>query len=494
MTAVDKYDVNRGFKFSTYATHWIRQGITRAIADRGRNVRIPVHMCEKIGTFRKTILNLESKLNGQPTMREIANEMGVSISKVNELYKLQNDTVSLNTLIGDDESSELEDFIPAADEKIEDVVLEKNMQSQVEKLFKKCNLKPREIEVLMLRFGFNDREPMTLEEVGQKFGITRERVRQLEAKSLMTIRRSKYIKEFAEYMHDADQALQNIEEFRKKYNETGNYNGAYLKRDDQEKEKESDKMAKLHTIYQYFNDYTKEQVDTMLAKLKEEDRELITLRYGEDLENPVSVKLSEEQTKRFYGSLVPKMRRLLLNPNNERAPRKRGRKKRTIVTTNSTEIQTTESVQKKVEQIENTSVPEIITPEGESDVQSLEQENIFSKDDCCKMLELLRTPSFGQMLNVLTPKEAIIISLKLGYVGEKYFSTESIAQFLEIEQDEVRETTKKVLLVYKENINAFLDNIIDVVGDQDETPKVLSLKPNEAPKVLSINPNKNTEK
>lgn len=164
------------------------------------------------------------------------------------------------------------------------------------------------------------------------------------------------------------------------------------------------------------------------------------------------------------------------------------------MTTNSTEIQTTESVQKKVEQIENTSVPEIITPEGESDVQSLEQENIFSKDDCCKMLELLRTPSFGQMLNVLTPKEAIIISLKLGYVGEKYFSTESIAQFLEIEQDEVRETTKKVLLVYKENINAFLDNIIDVVGDQDETPKVLSLKPNEAPKVLSINPNKNTEK
>lgn len=497
MTAVDRYDVSRGLKFSTYATHWIRQGITRAIADKGRNVRIPVHMYEKIGAYKKAIIALETKLNRQPTINEIANEMGLSIPEVNRLHKLQIDTVSMNTLIGDDEDTELENFIPATDETPEDVAIAGTMQYQVKKLLEDCNLKPREIEILMLRFGFNDREPMTLEEVGKKFEITRERVRQIEAKALMKIRRSKHIKELAEYMQDSEQALENIEEFRERYRKTGNFNKAYLKDDGRTKEKESDKMSKLQTIYQYFKDYTKEQVDAMLSKLTEEERNLITLRYGEDLENPVSVKLSKEHTDKFYGSLVPKMRRLLLNPNNEKKPRTRGPRKSKTSSSNQKSNQTTKPVEGKIvkpeERVEQKKepmispqlklaetevVPELQTPNEELNIQPSEKGNNVTKDDCIKMLELLRTPTFSQMMSVLTAKESIIISLKLGYVDGKYFSTESIAQFLGIEQEEVRETTKKVLLVYKDNLNAFLDNIIEVATDQIGEAKVLSIRPN----------------
>ncbi len=501
MTAVDKYDVEKGYKFSTYATHWIRQAITRAIADKGRNVRIPVHMYEKIGAYKKAVTNLEAKLNRQPTLNEIANEMGLSISEVTKLHKLQSDTVSINTLIGDDEDTELENFIPASEETPEDVAIAGTLQYQVRKLFEDCNLKEREIEILMLRYGFNDREPMTLEQVGKKYNLTRERVRQIEAKALMKIRRSKHIKALAAYMQHPEKSLESIEEFREKYRESKKPYKAYLKDDGRTKKKENDEMPKLQTIYQYFKDYTREQVDEMLSKLTEEERTLMTLRYGEDLDNPVSGKLSKEQTDKFYGTLIPKMKRLLKNPNNERKSRKprKPREKKSVITNQTQEavapithehsileqpiLPSGEStqitpVQEIKEEVEGELVQKIEPKEEPTPVvKADEASNDITKHDCVKMLELLRTPTFTQMMSVLTAKESIIISLKLGYVDGKYFSTESIAQFLGIEETEVIETTKKVLLLYKENINSFLDSIIEVATDQVEHGRVLSMKP-----------------
>ena len=493
MTAVDKYDVSRGLKFSTYATHWIRQAITRAIADKGRNVRVPVHMYEKIGAYKKAVTNLEARLNRQPTINEIANEMGLSIPEVTKLHKLQNDTVSMNTLIGDDEDTELENFIPASEETPEDVAIVGTMQLQVRKLLEDCNLKPREIEVLMLRFGLNDREPMTLEEVGKKFNITRERVRQIESKALMKIRRSKHIKSLAEYMQNPDKSLENIEVFREKYRETGNPNKAFLKEDGRTQGKEKKEMAKLQTIYQYFKDYTKEQVDAMLEKLTEEERVLIVSRYGEDLNNPTAGKLTKEQTDKFYGSLVPKMRRLLSNPNKERKPRKKGtrtpkKEPKQPVVERVSEVSTS-TVEKPIVETPKTSTSndEILEQKKESKSEYIpvastipipsetqnDSKNI-KKEDCEKVLELLRTPTFNQMMSVLSVKESVIISLKLGYVDGKYFSTESIAQFLGIEAQEVIDTTRKVLLLYKENINQFIDNAIEIVTEQ---PRQLVKKP-----------------
>lgn len=473
MVAVDKYDVDRGLKFSSYATHWIRQGITSAIANKSRNIRIPINMYGKIGIYREVIIKLEEKLNREPTLNEIANEMGISISEVSKLHKFQEDTVSINTLIGDDEDTELENFIPALEETPEDIVIAKTMQYEVKKLLYDCNLKQREIEVLMLRFGFCGGKPLTLGEVGQIFSICRERVRMIEFKALSKIRRSKHIEAFVECMQNPDKSLELIGEFRGKYRETGNLNKAFLKEAERAKRKEDDEMAKLQSIYQYFNDYTKEQVDSMLSKLSDEEIDLITLRYGKDLSKPISAKLTKEQIGKFYGSLVPKMRRLLSNQNKEK---NQERKKTNSIVSEPTTDMVDGKKKELIKQGESVIGEDItlISNEGfdkKSNVSfeplenNLEQENI-SREDCLKFLELLRTPTFSQMISLLSVKEAVIISLKLGYIDGKYFSTEDIAEFLSIKPDEVRDTTKKVLLLYKDNIDQFLDNAIEIVTDK----------------------------
>ena len=474
MTAVEKYEVERGFKFSTYATWWIRQGITRALADKGRNVRIPVHLHEKIMVLNKISSDLEKVLGREPTAAEIANEMNISLTKVSELLKLKQDTISINSMVGDDGDTELENFIPASPTTPEDEAIDNTLNENVKQLLEECNLKPREMEVLMYRYGFYDGSPMTLEEIGKIYNITRERVRQVESRALMKIRRSRYVKEFAVFTQNPEESKARIEEFREKYRESKNPYKSFLKSDGRTKEKENDNMPKpLKTIYQYFKEYTKEQVDAMLTKLTEEERALVTLRYGNDLNNPVPGKISTDEVTKFYGCLVPKMKRLLANPTGVR--QRKPRKQKVVATPkeiikeelndSSKESSVPES------QVSKYPISETITIEDEPKLTTTaqnEDKKTITKEDGIKILELLRTPTFTQMLNVLTPKESIIISLKLGYVDGKYFSTSSIANFLDIEELEVIETTKKVLLLYKDNINSFIDNIINIVTDSND--------------------------
>ncbi len=442
ITAVDRYDINKGFKFSTYATYWIRQAITRAIANKGRNVRIPVHKYEKIRAYKRTVANLETRLNRKPTINEIANEMRLPISKVVELYKIQNDTVSMNILIGDNEDTELENFIPSSEEQIEDIVITGTMQLEVRKLLEDCNLKPREIEVLMMRFGFDDKKPMTLKEVGKKFNITTERARQIEAQSLMKLRKSRHIKKFAEYMHNPDESLENIQIFREKCRESGNRYET-LKIISKEGRHPS---RKGQTIYEYFNDYTKEQIDAMLEKLSDEDKALIVARYGEDLNNPVFGKLSQQQTNKFYGTLVNKMKKYLFNQN-------KGIK--------------TES--EKVETKENTNSYVVTSDKKEKD-NSPAKTNVetITKGDYIEMLKLSETPIFSKMKDILTIKEMVIISLKFGYINEKCFSDKAIAEFLGVEQNEVLAISKKYL-----NNELFQCQLIDKTKNYNEISKIV---------------------
>ncbi len=616
MKAVDKFDPERKNKFSTYGTWWINQAIQRAIADKGRNIRVPVHMNDKLKLFNRTVNDLQTELKRNPTPEEIAKKMKVSVKQVKKLYiiKRQVDTDSLNRTISDDEESEIEDFIADSNSMpAEEVVVTDTRRDIRRIILQQVDLKDEEREVLKLRYGIEDGIPKSLEKIGKEKGVTRERIRQIESKALYKIRNSKYGRLLAEYTDDPEAALQSLMIIREQYKRTKKKNKAYKKGISKLEEKEKiTKMLKMRPIYEIFRDYseeqinsaietlteeeqaliiakceedlkhpngkklnevknrkfydyiipkirnilsektvksrsesidsereipkkskriktiyellegiTEEQIDKAIATLAEDDRELLFVRYGEDLHNPNGRGLTKKESIKFYNYLLPRIKRIIMKQSNSREKTNQPESsklqeskiseklenqskkseqeispvadtnkssKNSIINPESKQSKDVEKQSEKPIDTGNTQQPLLHQPDEEeasirvsnlqqqlphqtneieaSVVKAVERSNNIAKNDYEELLRIMGEPTFIQMMSVLTPTEAISVCLRLGYVNEKRFTTESIANFLGIEEKEIEVATEKLFYLYKDSRDRFIDRIIESLAKQ----------------------------
>ena len=309
--AIEKYDPSIGCKFITYAYLWIRQAIVRSIDNKARVVRIPVYLSERISEYKKVSSKLNQKLNRAPTVKEIADEMNLSVNEINSFEKYSFQATSLNTKVFDDDFLEVQDIIPDNKTDIEEIAVYDSLKKDVESLLNSGIISKRDLDVIKLRYGFDGNQPLTLEEIGNLYGITRERVRQIENRALNNLRSTERIFSFVDYMNSPKEAFAYIKKIYDFMNaRKGN------KASDEElifNEKGEIITNKIKTIYDYFPNHSRFEVNTALSKLTLIEQFFLCFKYGGSLSRPIPYDLTETQKNYFNNQLLPKISTLVRN-------------------------------------------------------------------------------------------------------------------------------------------------------------------------------------
>lgn len=445
LTAVNRFDYTRGTKFSTYAMWWIRQEITRAIGDRSRIIRIPIHYYEKIKalTYKQ---NLFISQNGrEPTIEETAEMMDTTVKHVEEMYRYLTNAVSLNVHIGEEEESELGDIIESDEITPEEDYLRSEIYEQLKEMFELCNLSDKEIFVLKHRFGLDNFEVLTLEQVGKKLHVTRERVRQIQAKAMRKLKCSRFASKLKCYLSeypviDDKYTQENCASAKKLLNRSN-------ARKTKSKATVGGMSTQPLTLLELLSYYSKDDILKAMEYLTSNERKLVTDRFGEDLDCVYEVNNWEFAAKNiFHNNILPKIKKILCKVilNNDT--------KNKVIYSQPSKINTERtSIEKTSIDIKN----ENINGEGEFEMQT----------DCNKVIGAINTISMNNMLSSLEAKELTIISLRLGLFNNKAYSSSEIAKILNISEIDVINITKKVLLAYRKSIN---DYIGETMNDDNE--------------------------
>lgn len=421
--AADRFDVKRNTRFSTYATSWIRQAITRAITDKGRNIRISSHLYYKMAKYRKIESILENELHRKPTTKEIAKRMGITETQAENIVTWQNDTLSMNYTSNDDEDNKLEEIISSQDDGPETIAFTNDMQKEVRQILDECSsLTPNERTVIIKRFGLEDNISLTLEETGKIIGVSRERTRQIEEKALTKLRSFHKTRRLAAYTQYPDKSLEVLNDSPKKDSSKSSKTS--------KSNSTNSSTRKLPTIYDYFKYNTKEQVNSVISRLSIEEQHLVRLGFGNDLNNPSISELNDEGKIRFYQIVVPKMKRMLIEEDEK------------ILASNP------------VEEFQPP-LSRLLVAEGYNQLIVKDQYNEeITEQDYNKVLVLLKTPEFIKLTRIINIQQTIIIILKLGYIDGKHFSNKVIANFLKMDEEQVEiyiQRSINVLRIYYEN-------------------------------------------
>lgn len=436
MRAVERFDGTMGVKFSTYAMYYISVAMSRAIANDSRTIRIPANKFETLRKYKAAVDDLQKKYCKNFSVEEIAQLLGKSVPYVKEMEELCKEPVSLNAFVSYDGDSELESFIPNDDKSVDEQVVLNNLPSELSEFFNSCKLSERHKMVLLLRFGILDGHLWTLEEIGKKYGVSRESIRQSEIRALKLIRNSKDIEKFSVYLDNPDKALVKLKEFRD------------LEEKKKRKKKVYPKTGKkgkyLQSIYEYFDEFDKMTIDSVISTLNPDERSLLTLRYGDDLENPVSHGLSKRDASRFYGSLMPRMRKKLESMNFP-------------------------STLEKEEKDEDDVVDNVSYLNDEVTIC-----NDFNRTDYIKLINIIKVPEYKLVINELGVKTTMIMSIYFGLVDGKQFSIEAISKFFNTTPNDVENIITSNLEGDKAGIDFLIERANSMIchNKTDVDPKI----------------------